>query len=82
MRDEVDWIKGRPYTAYNAELPNGYAIDINVAQHQSGKVTIRQSASKTVGYMNPATFQFKFGSLNTTFMDKLNKVLKFEKKVK
>jgi len=62
----TDWIKGFPFAAYNLLLANGYAIHISVNQHHSGKVTIRQSVTKT-GVV--------FGDLDTTFMNKLNKAL-------
>ena len=69
----VDWVKGRSFDAHRLELGSGYAINVNIRQHQSGKVTVYQGVSKFIG-----TFEdFVNGNLDldTSFMDKLNKVL-------
>ena len=69
----VDWVKGHSFQAHRLDLGSGYAININIRQHQSGKVTVYQGVSKVIG-----TFEDLFGGtldLDTSFMDKLNKVL-------
>ena len=71
--NKVDWVKGRAFTSFRFELPEGYAINITVAQHQSGKVKVRQVVSKCIGSFNDL---FKGTlDLDTSFMDKLNKLL-------
>jgi len=78
-----DWIKGIPYTLVTINLPNGYAINVTVRQHLSGKVCVAQSVSKIVGVMLP-NLKFKmFGKdpLDTAMMDKLNEVLHWELEV-
>ena len=48
----TDWIKGMPHTALRFELPSGYAINVNISQHRSGKVIVYQSISKLIGGFN------------------------------
>jgi len=69
----TDWIKGRHYTSFRFELPRGYAINITVSQHQSGKVTVHQVISKLIGSFN----DLMNGTLDLDdgFLKKLNKIL-------
>ena len=69
----TDWVKGRSFSAHRLELGYGYTVNINIRQHQTGKVTVYQGVSKTIG-----TFEDLIKGtldLDTSFMDKLNKVL-------
>jgi hypothetical protein len=82
---KIDWIKGHPFRAYSVQLPRGYSIDISVSQRQSGKVTVDQTVSKTIGFFDFNTFQIKTKGndpFDTTFMDKLNKILKFTRVIR
>lgn len=75
----IDWVKGIPYTVFKLPLNCGYVIELDVSQHQSGKVTINQSVSLTIGFFSLKPTELKLGHLgNLRFMDKLNKVLRKE----
>jgi len=68
-----DWVKGQSYTAFRLGLPSGYTINVNIRQHQSGKVTVYQGVSKLIGSVDDL-----FGGtldLDPGFMDTLNKHL-------
>jgi len=70
---ENDWVKGQSFTALRFGLPRGYTININVRQHQSGKVSVYQGVSKFIGSVDDL-----FGGnldLEPGFMDALNKYL-------
>jgi len=77
----VDWITGFPFLAYTIKLPKGYRINITVSQHQSGKVTVNQTVSKLIGVFNPETLKLEGLNLDTTFLDKLYKFVKFKRVV-
>ena len=78
----TDWIKGFPYTALDLRMPRGYGLHVSIRQHQSGKVTVRQSITKTIGHLDLRSFKTSKLDFDTSFMDKLNKVLIVEKTVK
>jgi hypothetical protein len=80
---EVDWIKGRHYTLFSFRLPRSFHLDVSSGEHESGKVTIQQDISLTIGMsfvdlmkMDFDVFDESHGSLK--MMDKLNEVLKKE----
>ena len=73
-----DWVKGQSFHALHYKLAKGYSININIRQHQSGKVTVYQGVSKLIGSFGDL-FSGKL-DLNHGFMDTLNKHLLKTKK--
>jgi hypothetical protein len=76
-----DFYKGNPYSAFTVKLPKAYSLEIQVAEHQSGKVTVRQSVSHIVGFFNLRKMNIESvlcDSFGTEMMDKLNRVLQKE----
>lgn len=76
----ADWIKGQPYTAFCLGLPKNCEIYIRIAQHESGKVTVRQAVSQLVGSFDCKNMRLNLGSCDKLAMDFLNKVLILEVK--
>lgn len=79
MSKTPDFYKGNPYSAFTVKLPKAYSLEIQVAEHQSGKVTVRQSISHIIGFFNLRTFKISLAEDTfPNFMDKLNRVLQKE----
>jgi len=84
-RKTQDWYRGNAFYGFRLKLPKGYAIEVTVAQHQSGKVTVRQSVSKTIGFFNLRKMKIQSvlrDPFDTKMMDKLNRFIKTEKEVR
>ena len=82
MSKMPDFYKGQPYSVFTVKLPKAYNLEIQVAEHQSGKVTVRQSVSHIVGFFNLRTFKISLDEDRfPNFMDKLNRVLQKEASV-
>ncbi len=80
MKNKTDWVKGHSFTAFRLDLDKRHIININVRQHQSGKVTVYQGVSKLIGNFEDlfkGTLDLDEGS-----MDLLNRVLLKIKEVK
>ena len=76
-----DFYKGQPFVAFTVKFPKAYSLEIQVAQHQSGKVTVRQSVSHIIGFFNLRKMNFESvlcDSFGAEMMDKLNGVLQKE----
>jgi hypothetical protein len=82
-RDKTpDFYKGNPYSAFTVKLPKAYNLEIQVAEHQSGKVTVRQSVSHIIGFFNLRKMNVESvlcDSFGAEMMDKLNRVLQKER---
>jgi hypothetical protein len=81
MSKTLDFYKGHSYSAFTVKLPKGYSLDIRVAEHQSGKVSVHQSVSKTIGFFNLRKMTIESpwrDPFDTKMMDKLNKILRRE----
>jgi hypothetical protein len=78
MAKEVDWIKGIHHTLFSFKLPRGFHLDFWTAQHESGKVTVQQSISLSMGFVDfsnlTTVIDESHGSIK--MMDKLNNQLK------
>ncbi len=78
VRETQDFYKGHPFQAFTVKFPQGYSLELTIAQHKSGKVTVHQSISKMVGFFNFKKMKIESGlrdPFDTSMMDKLNKVL-------
>ena len=78
MVKEVDWIKGIHHTLFSFQLPRGFHLDFWTAQHESGKVTVQQSVSLSMGFVDFSnlTMVINESAGSMKMMDKLNNKLK------
>jgi len=75
---QIDWIQAY-FELYRINLPQGYTIHIQTAQHESGKVTIYQTVSMLAATLD----QLLRGKINlpSQFYKKINKIFRMEIKI-
>jgi hypothetical protein len=80
---EVDWIKGHAYKLFKVNLPKGFELYLDVAQHNSGMITISQGVSLTICFFDFKTFKLDMGDVGSLgFEKRLHDFVKFTKVVK
>lgn len=79
---EVDWIKGHAYKLFRVDLAKGFELYLDVAQHNSGMITISQGVSLTIGFFDFKTFNLDTGDVGSLgFQKQLHDFIKFRKQI-